>query len=54
MVLWPEDRVCDRQWLLENVKGAVGIVVLLTDKVASLAVQCGTYLTCRILDLIGS
>lgn len=33
LVCWPHDRVCDRTWLLENVKGAAGAVVMLTDKV---------------------
>jgi len=32
-VLWPEDRVVDRGWLLENIRGAVGLLVFLTDKV---------------------
>ncbi|KAJ7204501.1 hypothetical protein GGX14DRAFT_647358, partial [Mycena pura] len=33
VVLWPEDRTCERAWLLENVKGAAGVLVLLADKV---------------------
>lgn len=33
MVVWPQDCLCDRNWLLENVEGAVGLVVMLTDKV---------------------
>ncbi|KAF7326294.1 hypothetical protein MKEN_00482600 [Mycena kentingensis (nom. inval.)] len=33
VVLWPEDANCERGWLLENVKGATGLVVLLGDKV---------------------
>jgi hypothetical protein len=33
IVTWPEDRECDRSWLLENVKGAVAAIVMLTDKV---------------------
>ncbi|KAJ7723336.1 hypothetical protein DFH07DRAFT_759522 [Mycena maculata] len=31
VVLWPEDRGCAREWLLENIKGAVGVLVLLPD-----------------------
>ncbi|KAF8828315.1 hypothetical protein HHX47_DHR4000574 [Lentinula edodes] len=31
VVLWTEDRVSDRQWLLENVKGAVGIVIVFSE-----------------------
>ncbi|KAG8794614.1 Transcriptional regulatory protein sin3 [Ceratobasidium sp. 428] len=33
LVIWPHDRKVDREWLLENVKDAVGVVVTLTDKV---------------------
>ncbi|KAF7360105.1 hypothetical protein MVEN_00738900 [Mycena venus] len=33
IVLWPEDRTCERAWLLENVKGAAGVLVLLGDRV---------------------
>jgi len=33
MVVWPQDCLCDRDWLLENVEGADGLVVMLTDKV---------------------
>ncbi|KAG8687604.1 hypothetical protein FRC09_013397 [Ceratobasidium sp. 395] len=32
LVIWPHDRKVDREWLLENVKDAVGVVVTLTDK----------------------
>ncbi|KAJ7185906.1 hypothetical protein C8R46DRAFT_1062038 [Mycena filopes] len=32
VVLWPEDRSCERSWLLENIKGAAGVLVLLGDK----------------------
>ncbi|KAI0036229.1 hypothetical protein K488DRAFT_41696 [Vararia minispora EC-137] len=32
VVLWPEDRVCDRSWLLENVPGSTGLIVLFTEK----------------------
>ncbi|KAK9894695.1 glyoxylate reductase [Cystobasidium minutum MCA 4210] len=31
-ITWPEDSPCDRQWLLENVKGASGILCMLNDK----------------------
>jgi len=33
LVIWPQDCICDRNWLLENVEGAVGLLVMLTDKV---------------------
>ncbi|KAG8875803.1 Transcriptional regulatory protein sin3 [Tulasnella sp. 332] len=33
LVVWPEDRIADRSWLLENVAGCTGIVVTLCDKV---------------------
>lgn len=31
-VAWPEDRPCDRSWLLENARGASGILCMLNDK----------------------
>ncbi|USP76172.1 uncharacterized protein yc1106_03446 [Curvularia clavata] len=33
IVQWQSEKPCDRSWLLENVKGASGILVMLTDKV---------------------
>ncbi|KAI0316068.1 hypothetical protein OF83DRAFT_1060957 [Amylostereum chailletii] len=33
VVVWHEDRLCDREWLLENVKGAAGLLMMLTEKV---------------------
>ncbi|KAG8917874.1 Transcriptional regulatory protein sin3, partial [Tulasnella sp. 417] len=33
IVVWPEDRVADRAWLLENVSGSQGVLVTLNDKV---------------------
>ncbi|KAF9460296.1 D-isomer specific 2-hydroxyacid dehydrogenase [Collybia nuda] len=33
LVLWPEDRVADRSWLLENIPGAAGVLVMITEKV---------------------
>ncbi|KAJ7080772.1 hypothetical protein B0H15DRAFT_786955 [Mycena belliarum] len=33
VVLWPEDRGCDRAWLLKNIKGAAGALVLLPDPI---------------------
>ncbi|KAF9059326.1 hypothetical protein BDP27DRAFT_1341672 [Rhodocollybia butyracea] len=33
VVLWADDSVCDRQWLLENVKGATGMVVVFSELV---------------------
>ncbi|KAI0074971.1 hypothetical protein K474DRAFT_1763732 [Panus rudis PR-1116 ss-1] len=33
VVVWPEDRGCDRQWFLENIKGATGALVMLSEKI---------------------
>lgn len=33
IVLWPEDRIVDRSWLLKNIPGAAGVLVMLTDKI---------------------
>ncbi|KAF8317148.1 hypothetical protein DL93DRAFT_2125172 [Clavulina sp. PMI_390] len=33
VVLWEEDRPCTREWLLENVKGAAGIICASTEKI---------------------
>ncbi|KAF9652582.1 hypothetical protein BDM02DRAFT_3178153 [Thelephora ganbajun] len=33
LFVWPPDCGCDRNWLLEEAEGAVGLVVTLTDKV---------------------
>ncbi|KAH7909883.1 D-isomer specific 2-hydroxyacid dehydrogenase [Hygrophoropsis aurantiaca] len=33
LVVWPEDRACDRAWLLDNITGAAGVIVTLTDKI---------------------
>ncbi|KAJ7018683.1 hypothetical protein C8F04DRAFT_976872 [Mycena alexandri] len=33
VVLWPEDRSCERSWLLEQIKGAAGVLVFLSDRV---------------------
>ncbi|KAE9388187.1 hypothetical protein BT96DRAFT_947810 [Gymnopus androsaceus JB14] len=33
VVLWAEDRVCERTWLLENIKGAAGIVIVFSELV---------------------
>jgi len=33
VVVWPEDAYCDRKWLLENVRGAAGLLVMLSDRV---------------------
>lgn len=30
---WPEDRKCERDWLLEKIVGATGAIVMLSDKV---------------------
>ncbi|KAH8827031.1 hypothetical protein DL96DRAFT_1464876 [Flagelloscypha sp. PMI_526] len=35
IVVWPEDRPCERAWLLENVPGAAGVIVMLSDKANS-------------------
>ncbi|KAJ7594032.1 hypothetical protein C8J56DRAFT_925826 [Mycena floridula] len=33
LVVWPHDRPCERQWLLENIPGATGVLLMLSDKV---------------------
>ncbi|KAF9561444.1 D-isomer specific 2-hydroxyacid dehydrogenase [Agrocybe pediades] len=33
ILVWNQDRACDRTWLLENVAGASALIVLVTDKV---------------------
>ncbi|PSN61654.1 hypothetical protein BS50DRAFT_578194 [Corynespora cassiicola Philippines] len=33
IVQWNSEKPCDRSWLLENAKGATGILVMLSDKV---------------------
>jgi len=33
IVAWPEDRVCERSWLLDNVAGVAGAIVMPTEKV---------------------
>ena len=33
LVLWPEDRPCDQQWLSDNILGASGVVVMFSEKI---------------------
>ena len=33
VIVWPEEAVCDRKWLLENISGANGVLVMLSEKV---------------------
>ncbi|TFK49319.1 hypothetical protein OE88DRAFT_1662813 [Heliocybe sulcata] len=33
LVVWPENRACDRGWLLEHIPGAGGVLLMLSDKV---------------------
>ncbi|KAF8067529.1 D-isomer specific 2-hydroxyacid dehydrogenase [Lyophyllum atratum] len=33
VVVWPENCVADRKWLLENIHGAIGVLVMMTEKV---------------------
>ncbi|KLO10057.1 D-isomer specific 2-hydroxyacid dehydrogenase [Schizopora paradoxa] len=33
LTIWPHQTPCDRKWLLENIQGAAGVVVMLSDKV---------------------
>jgi len=33
LIVWPHQSACDREWLLENVKGSAGVVVMLSEKV---------------------
>ena len=34
LVVWPEDRKVERSWLLENVPGASGVIVMLSEQVS--------------------
>lgn len=38
VVVWPEDRACDRKWLLENIPGAHAALVMLSEKVSALQI----------------
>ncbi|KAG0707981.1 hypothetical protein DFH29DRAFT_822771 [Suillus ampliporus] len=42
LVVWPEDRACERAWLMENIPGATGVIVMLTDKVNAELLDKGT------------
>ena len=33
VVVWLEDRACERSWLLEKIAGATGAIVMTSDKV---------------------
>ncbi|KAG6860294.1 hypothetical protein C0995_013030 [Termitomyces sp. Mi166 len=33
VVVWPDDRAVDRDWLLENISGVSGVLVMLTEKI---------------------
>ncbi|KAG2132694.1 uncharacterized protein EDB93DRAFT_1175914 [Suillus bovinus] len=33
LVVWPQDSACERSWLMENISGATGVIVMLADKV---------------------
>ncbi|KAI0064800.1 D-isomer specific 2-hydroxyacid dehydrogenase [Artomyces pyxidatus] len=33
LIVWPEDRECDRSWLLDNIPGATGVLATLSNKV---------------------
>ncbi|KAI0084728.1 hypothetical protein BDY19DRAFT_1025355 [Irpex rosettiformis] len=33
VVMWPHDKACKRQWILENVPGASGILATIVDKI---------------------
>ncbi|KAF8180425.1 hypothetical protein BJ912DRAFT_1023740 [Pholiota molesta] len=33
LVVWGQDRACDREWLLEHVPGAAALIVILTDRI---------------------
>ena len=35
LVLWSEDRTAPREWLVENIPGAAGLLCMLTDKANS-------------------
>ncbi|KAI1797987.1 hypothetical protein LXA43DRAFT_978192 [Ganoderma leucocontextum] len=33
VILWPHNKACERKWLLQNARGASGILVMLSEKV---------------------
>ncbi|KAG6830286.1 hypothetical protein H0H87_008584 [Tephrocybe sp. NHM501043] len=33
VVTWPEDRIATREWLLENIPGAAGVLLMLTERI---------------------
>lgn len=33
VVVWPENRKCDQKWLSENIKGAAGVLVMMTEPI---------------------
>ncbi|KAF8624961.1 hypothetical protein AX15_005603 [Amanita polypyramis BW_CC] len=35
LVVWPKDSAVDKQWLMENLPGTTGLLVMLTDKVTT-------------------
>ena len=54
IVLWPENSQAPRNWVLENIPGARGILLLITDPINQElldAGECITYLTTHHRDL---
>ena len=37
VVVWPENSIADRQWMLDNFPGASGAIVMLAEKVCRLS-----------------
>ena len=52
IVAWPEDRKCERDWLLEKVSGAAGIIVMLSDKVGFAVIRSLTDSNDKIVTFI--
>ena len=34
LLVWPEDRACERAWLEANIGGAAGVIVMISDLVS--------------------
>ena len=37
--MWPEDRKCERSWLLENIPGASGVILMLSEAVSGFPIE---------------
>jgi hypothetical protein len=44
LVLWPEDSAAPREWVLSNIAGASGIIVVLSDLVNEELLNAGLWI----------